>query len=124
MMNPFTRFLSRNQPDKALNRLIEQCDRLEALVIRVFKGNEATQADEQEYAALRAWFQANYANWQDKLKPHWQQVLAGGKPPEQDPVLRLLAAAAAHDFVGDWGAMQHLPAVREALNRFIVAQDR
>jgi len=123
-MNPFTRFLSRNQQSEPLHRLIEQCDRLEALVIRVYKGQQATLADEQEYAALRTWFQANYANWQEKLKPHWQKVLAGGKPPEQDPVMRLLAAAAAVNFVGDWGAMQHLPAMREALNRFVVAQDR
>lgn len=121
-MNPFTRFLSRNQQNESLNRLIEQCDGLEALVIRVYKSQQTTLADEEEYTKLRVWFQANYTNWQEKLKPYWQNVLAGGKPPEQDPILRLLAAAAAVDFVGDWGAMQHLPAMREALNQFVVGQ--
>jgi hypothetical protein len=40
---------------------------------------------------------------------------------EQDPFLRLLAAEQASDFVGDWEAMQYLPAAREALNLYIQA---
>lgn len=122
-MNPFTRFLVRNRDDVALRLLLDHCDALEALVIRVYKGKQATPADEEEYAELRRWFQANYANWSGKLKPYWAQVLAGGKTPEQDPILRLLAAATAADFVGDWGAMQHLPAAREMLNQFVVGMN-
>lgn len=120
-MNPFTRFLARNRSEEALRELLDHCDALEALVIRVYKGKQATPADEEEYAGLRAWFQAHYANWSGKFKPHWQKVLAGGKVPEQDPILRLLAAAHAADFVGDWGAMQHLPAAREMVNQFVVS---
>ena len=122
-MNPFTRFLARNRPDEALRELLDHCDALEALVIRVYKGKQATPADEAEYATLRAWFQAHYASWQGRFVPYWQKVLAGGKTPEQDPVLRLLAAATAADFVGDWGAMQHLPAAREMLNQFVVGEE-
>lgn len=120
-MNPFTRFLARNQPDEALRELLDRCDALEALVIRVYKGKQATSADETEYATLRVWFQANYATWAGKMRPHWLKVLAGGKVPQQDPILRLLAAATAADFVGDWDAMQHLPAAREMLNQYVVS---
>lgn len=119
-MNPFTRFLVRNHDDVTLRHLLDHCDALEALVIRVYKGKQATPDDEVEYAELRRWFQAHYANWSGKLKPYWHKVLAGGQTPEQDPILRLLAAATAADFVGDWGAMQHLPAAREMLNQFVV----
>ncbi len=120
-MNPFTRFLVRNREDEALRHLLDHCDALEALVIRVYKGKQAIPADVEEYARLRGWFQANYANWSEKLKPYWLKVLAGGKTPEHDPILRLLAAATAADFVGDWVAMQHLPAAREMLNRYVVS---
>lgn len=123
-MNPFTYFLTRNNRNRSLQALIEHCDALEALVIRVYKGKQATPDDEAEYAELRAWFQAHYANWSERLKPYWQKVLAGGKTPLQDPILRLLAAATAANFVGDWEAMQHLPAAREMLNEFIVKEER
>ncbi|MCL4869244.1 MAG: hypothetical protein KJ063_09755 [Anaerolineae bacterium] len=120
-MNPFTRFLSRNKSDGALAQLIAHCDALEALVIRVYKERTATAADEQEYADLRFWFQQNYHQWGEKLKPHWQGRLAGGVPVAEDPLLYLLAAATAHAFIGNWAAMQHLPAAREALNQWIVS---
>ncbi len=119
-MNPFTRFLARNSRDNSLSQLLEHCDALEALVIRVYKSKKATAGDEEAYAVLRGWFQANYHAWQERLKPYWQKVLAGGKTPAQDPIMRLLAAATAADFLGDWNAMQHLPAAREMLNQYVM----
>lgn len=122
-MNKFTHFLQQwLQPDESLSPLVDHLGGLEALVIRVYKGNAATPADEAEYGKLRPWLEANYPRWQDALRPHWQQSLVAGRPPAADPVLRLIQAEQASDFVGDWQAMQTLPAVREALNRLILAE--
>lgn len=125
MPNRFTQFLQQwLPPDDGRPLLIAHLDALEALVIRVYKGGAATPADEVEYNNLRAWLAANYPRWQEALEPHWQQSRVAGRPAAEDPVLRLLGAETAAGFVGDWGAMQNLPAVREALNRFILADQR
>ncbi len=122
-MNRFTHFLQQwLRPGASLAPLVEHLDALERLVIRVYKGNEATAADEAEYGRLRPWLQDNYPAWQEALEPYWRQSLVAGQPAEADPVWRLLQAEAARDFMGDWGAMQHLPAIREALNRLILAE--
>jgi hypothetical protein len=124
-MNPFTRFLLGRKSTKvsALEALVEHWDALEALVIRVYKGKEADTADLAEYEQLKGWLVENYTVWENELRPFWQATRAGGRLTEQDPFLRLLAAEQAGDFVGDWEAMQHLPAAREALNRFIQAAE-
>ena len=119
-MNLFTRFLRQWSRDPDLEKLVEHCDALEALVIRVYKRGEATAADEAEYQALRGWLAANYPAWQPMLRPYWQEASVAGKPAATDPFLRLVAADSARAFVGDWEAMQHLPAAREALNRLIL----
>lgn len=119
-MNLFTRFLRQWLTDSDLERLVEHCDALEALVIRVYKRGEATPADEAEYQALRKWMEANYPEWQPKLRPHWRGAKVAGERAMADPFLRLTAASSAAAFVGDWEAMQHLPAAREALNKLIL----
>lgn len=120
-MNLFTRFLRQWASDPELEKLVEHCDALEALVIRVYKGEEATTADEAEYQALRKWLRGNYATWQSRLQPHWRRALVAGRPAATDPFLRLTRPATAAQFVGDWEAMQHLPAMREALNELVLA---
>ena len=124
-MNRFTRFLEQWMGDEEqLGLLIEHLDALEALVIRVYKGRAATPADEAEYGKVRLWLQEHYRGWQEELRPFWQQALVAGRPPAEDLVLRVLQAAAAADLVGDWEAMQNLPAVREALNRLVLARSQ
>ena len=122
-MNPFTRFLRQwLRNDRDLGLLIEHWDALEALIIRVYRQGEATPADEAEYQALRRWMEANYGAWAGPLRPLWQETEVAGAPAEQDPFLRLIAARAAADYVGDWNSLQHLPAAREALNRLILSR--
>jgi hypothetical protein len=121
VMNPFTRFLRQWTDDKGLHKLVEHCDALEALVVRVYKMGEATPADEAEYQALRRWLQANYTSWEATLRPYWQQATVQGTRVQTDPFKALLRAERAADFVGDWSAMQRLPAAREALNRLVLA---
>jgi hypothetical protein len=120
-MNPFTRFLlNRDRKEgQALEMFVERWDALETLVIRIFRGKAADTADEDEYHQLHTWLLINYPQWQDRLQPYWQETLVGGSPAAQDPFQRLLEADKAAAFSGDWEAMQHLPAAREALNRFI-----
>lgn len=122
-MNPFTRFLRQwIQDDVGLDQLVERCDALEALVIRVYKEGAATAADEAQYQAIRRWMQHNYAAWQEDLRPFWQQANVAGRPAAEDPFLRLTAPETASAFAGDWQAMQVLPAAREALNRLVIQQ--
>jgi hypothetical protein len=40
---------------------------------------------------------------------------------QADPFLAILAAKDASDFAGDWGALQTLPAAREALNKLLLS---
>lgn len=124
-MNRFTHFLKQWVDDEEeLGLLIQHLDALEALVIRVYKGKAATPADEAEYGKIRRWLEKHYPAWQEELRPYWQQALVGGRPAPEDPVLRILRAPAAAGLVGDWGAMQNLPAVRESLNRLVLARSR
>jgi hypothetical protein len=119
-MNPFTRYLlGGRREEKALQAFIEHWDALEALVIRIFRGKNATDDDESEYRKLHPWLVENYPTWQEKWRPLWQEALVGGVPAGQDPFQRLLTAEKAADFIGDWQAMQHLPVARETINRYV-----
>lgn len=120
-MNPFTRFLSQWSQDRDLAALIARWDVVEALAVRVYKARQATAEDEAAYQAARDFLQIHYPAWAERLRPYWQQALVGGRPAQSDPFYRLLAAERAQDFVGDWEALQHLPAAREALNQLLVA---
>ena len=119
-MNPFTRFLRQWNRDKGLDELIEHCDALEALVIRVYRQGEATAADEAEYQALRRWMQARYASWQKALRPHWQATKVAGETALHDPFEAIFKPEHASSFAGDWAVMQQLSAAREALNRLVL----
>jgi hypothetical protein len=120
-MNPFTRHLlgGGKQENEALAAFIERWDALEALVIRVFRNKGAETADQTEYQQLRLWLLENYSVWQEQWQPFWQETMAGGLPAKEDPFQRLLKAEEAADFVGDWEALQYLPAARETINRYI-----
>lgn len=119
-MNPVTRALARRLEDDHLRAFIAHWDALEVLVIRVFRVKEATPEDEAEYRRLRSWLQENYPRWQEALRPHWQQAMMAGEVAQEDPFARVMAASQARDFVGNWPAMQALPAAREAINRLLV----
>lgn len=123
-MNLFTRYLARNNRNDDLEALIAHWDRIEALTIAVFKGKRAAPEDEAEYAALRGWLLAHYPTWEADLAPHWRATLAAGQPTAVDPFRRSVQAATAAGLVGDWGAMQHLAAAREALNRLLLARNK
>lgn len=118
-MNLYTRYLADRLRDRRLQTFIAQWDTLENVVIQVYKSNQVTPADEADYQTVRRWFNKQYRRWEAPLRPHWQQALVGGRPASADPFRRLTRADSAHAFLGDWEAMQNLPAAREALNRLV-----
>lgn len=121
-MNPFTHFLARYVLRRPLHQFINHWDALEALVIQVYKTGAVTATDEATYQQVRAWMQRHYAAWEEALRPHWQVAQAGGEPVSQDPFRLLIRPEKATAFVGNWAALQTLPAAREALNRLIMAE--
>ncbi|MCS7056768.1 MAG: hypothetical protein NZM18_11420 [Thermoflexales bacterium] len=123
-MNPFTRSIAVRLRSRRLKEFIERWDALEGLVIRVYRGAIATEADEAEFTALRRWLREHYPEWQARLEPHWRSALRGGRPSQDDPFVFLLAPERAAEFCGSWPHMQALPAAREALNRLIIAEQQ
>ena len=122
-MNPFTRFLSQwGDQTKKLEQFIAHWDTVEALAIQVYKQGEASDDDEADYAVARHYLEQHYDQWAAGLRPYWQASVVGGTLDHQDPFLFLFERPLAADFVGNWKALQHLPAAREALNQFLVAQ--
>jgi hypothetical protein len=120
-MNPYSRYLSQWSQDRALRDFVAEWDDLERLVIRVYKAGQATEADEAQFSRLRIELARQYPPLAQRLEPLWQQARVAGKAPAQDPFLRQVSADSANRFVGDWEAMQYLPAAREALNRALLA---
>jgi hypothetical protein len=122
MANPFTSFLSSDLDDESLITFIGYWDRLEMLVVSVYRNDAAGSEDEREFEQVRSWLSKNYSSWQNLLQPYWRQSRTGRQLTREDPFARLLATPSAADFVGDWTTMQDLPAAREALNRFVLDQ--
>ena len=122
MANPYTRFLSADLDDDSLNSFIGHWDRLENLVVSVYRNNAAGSEDEREFDQVWPWIAENYPKWRSVLRPHWRQVTARGQKLQEDPFARLLEVKSAADIVGNWSIMQELPAAREALNRFVLEQ--
>lgn len=119
-MNLFTHFLQQWTDNRDLDAFVTHWDRLERLVIRVYKGKMARPEDEADYQQLQSWLQNNYPKWQPELYPHWQAAKVAGHPAGQDPFAHIFRHKSAAAFIGDWDAMQHLPAAREALNRLVL----
>lgn len=121
-MNPVTRSLLQRLKNRRLEEFVTYWDALERMVIRVYKGKRATAEDEAEYERLRRGLQKHYPRWEKALRPYWQGKQAGGEPVREDPFLALFSVPQASGFIQNWTAMQTLPAAREAINEYIVAQ--
>lgn len=120
MANPYTSFLSADLDDDSLSSFIDHWDRLESLVVSVYRSNAIRSEDEREFNQVWPWLAENYPKWQSALRPHWRQATARGQKVKADPFAGLLEVKSAADIVGNWTLMQELPAAREALNRFVL----
>ena len=118
-MNPFSRFLSQWSKNRPFAEFVEQWDRLELVVVRVHRENMSLTEAEAQFAEVWPWLRRQYSQWEEPLRPYWQQTKAAGEPTSTDPFLMLLNLPDPAAILGNWRAMQHLPAAREALNRFL-----
>jgi hypothetical protein len=119
-MNPFSKFLRQWSQDDSLAEFVEYWDRLERLVVQVYRQKLTPEAAVGEFEQVWPWLRAHYEPWEGVLRPLWTQTVAGGQPTQQDPFQLLLALPSPEAIGGDWVAMQHLPAAREALNHLIL----
>lgn len=118
-MNPFTRHLLERSGRPELGPFVEAWDAMESMVIRVYRGGAAGPEDETEYYALRQGLRRHLEVWGAALEGLWPAATVAGQPAERNPFEEILGRPAASAFVGDWGAMQTLPAARQALNSFL-----
>ena len=122
-MNPFTRFLSQWSKNRSLADFIAHWDRLEKLVVLVHREKLPLAEAEPEFAEVWPWLRQRYDQWEEWLRPYWQQTKAAGERTQTDPFQLLLDLENPAAILGNWRAMQHLPAAREALNRFVRDQE-
>jgi hypothetical protein len=106
-MNPVTQQLLDELDDPRLGEWIRAWDRLERLVIRVYKSGRAGPRDRVAFGRLRRVLRLGYPAHGALFARHWTGP---------DPYGAILDHRRAADFVGDWAAMQTLPAAREAIN--------
>jgi hypothetical protein len=116
-MNPFSKFLRQWAHNPSLNEFADYWDRLEAVVVGVYRQKMTLTVAQAEFEQVWPWLRANYGAWEAALRPLWRQATAGGQPTQTDPFQLLLAFTEPEDIGDNWTAMQHLPAAREALNQ-------
>jgi hypothetical protein len=122
-MNPFTRFLNQWSKNRTLGEFITYWDRLERLVVLVHRAKMTLPVAEPEFAEVWLWLRQQYGVWEEALRPYWQQTKTTGEPTQTDPFQLLLDLKTPAAILDNWRAMQHLPAAREALNRFLRDQE-
>lgn len=120
LMNIVTNHLLQavNNPD--LIAFVEAWDRLESLVIDIYRRGYAEKGESRAHPALKRDVERAYGNWGSALEPIWQSLEAAGRPVEADPFRAILGRPRAESFVGDWAAMQILSAARQAINHFLL----
>lgn len=118
--NPFSRYLRQFAGDRAFDDFVEQWDVLESVVVRVYRGKTTVAAAQPDFDHAWPRLREAYPHWEPALRPYWQATRAAGEPTHQDPFQLLLDLPSLEVLEGNWTIMQHLPAAREAINRFLV----
>jgi hypothetical protein len=121
-MNPVTRSLLRTIADPQLDVFVTDWDRLEILIVDIYKQKSVSFAQQEEYFHLKQRLEHSLPSVGAELAPFWAGRKILGEQVTADPFAALIAKASAKDFVGDWDAMRTLPAAREALNQMLVAR--
>lgn len=118
-MNPFSSFLGQWSSNKGFEEFVSYWDGLESIVVRVYRRKTTPDEVAADFERIWPWLRNAYPEWQQQLLPYWQATKAAGEPTETDPFALLLGFSSPNDILGDWRAMQHLPAAREAINRLL-----
>jgi hypothetical protein len=119
-MNPVTQKILDDLNDPTLTQFVNGWGQLEQLIIAVYRSGEATRADIRQHKALRKALQGDYAAYAEQLAAYWPETTIDKKKATEDPFTTLLSVKNARKFVGNWAIMQTLPAVRQALNEWLV----
>jgi hypothetical protein len=119
-MNPFSRYLSQWSTDTRFDAFVEHWDVLERIVISVHREMMTPEAAAADYERAWGWLRGQYPLWRAALEPYWRQTRAAGAATAVDPFQLLLDIGRPADILGNWRAMQHLPAAREAINRYLL----
>jgi len=119
-MNPFTRFLNQWSRNKPFAEFIAHWDLLEQITIQVYQQKMEPDVARADFDRVWPWLRQQYPHWEPALRPFWQQTYAAGQLTQTDPFRLLLHIQQPEAILGDWNAMQHLPAAREAINRFLL----
>jgi hypothetical protein len=119
-LNIVTQHLLKNVKDPELIAFVEAWDRLELMVIDIYKRGRAEAEEVQAHDELRRTLGRSYGQWKPRLDAHWAGLEAGGQPVEEDPFRAVLGRRRAQAFVDDWKAMTTLPVARQALNEFLI----
>jgi len=122
MSNPFTNFLRQWNRRPDLDEFVRYWDALERIVVRVYREKATVEEAGPEFEQVWPWLRRHYGEWREVLRPFWQQTKAAGAPTQTDPFQMFLNMQSPQDIVGDWRAMQHLPAAREAVNQYLLAK--
>jgi hypothetical protein len=123
-VNPFSRYLRQWSQSHALDEFVAYWDALEYVVVSVYREKQTAVAAAPEFSRVWPWLRRHYPHWQASLTPFWQLTTVAGAPAPADPFQLLLDLDSPERISGNWEAMQVLPAAREALNRFILAQSQ
>lgn len=118
--NPFSQYLRQFAGDRAFDDFVSQWDILESVVVRVYRGKVTAEAVQPDYDGAWTWLREAYPGFEPSLRPYWQATRAAGEPTRMDPFQLLLDLPSPQAIEGNWTIMQHLPAAREAINRFLV----
>ncbi len=119
-MNPFSKYLSQWSADTDFAAFVEQWDRLEAVVVGVYRRKMDLAVAEITFDEVWSRLRESYPRWRDELRLYWQATRAAGEPTQIDPFQLLLDIPTPGAIGGDWRAMQHLPAAREAINHYLI----
>lgn len=122
-MNPFTRFLKQWSKNRPFAEFVEQWDQLERLVVQVHRQKISVAEAEPVFTEVWPWLRQQYGQWEEVLRPYWQKTKAAGELTQTDPFQLLLNLENPTAILGNWRAMQHLPAARESLNQFLRDQE-
>lgn len=120
-MNPVTQTLMAQIHDPQITALVEAWDSIETLVIRVYRNGSASPDDQGEFRQVIGWLGDNHPRWRAALEPFWRSgTIKGIGPTPADPFEALLAVDSAQEFVNNWNVMRRLPAIRQAINEWLL----
>ncbi len=123
-MNPFTKYLSQWSFDRDFAGFVEHWDRLEHLVVAVYRQKLDANLAKAEFDEVWPRCRELYlGRWEKLLQSYWLQTRAAGEPTRVDPFRLLLDIQSPIEIPENWRAMQYLPAAREAINRYLLDHD-